>query len=301
MADKVEVAVEKRIRIDRTKQQIMLMVLAASLVTGLCLVLSVFFIKYINFNNKVIKEKDASIANYNTTIKNVGICIDKNKDGTYTDDELESCDPETVDVKSLPNTLRYNVLVEMANNQDLESVGREALSNCYHNGKKRDFAEAYYKAADEKSKLLQLQMLKMCSSLRAVPDALPASKNEEALMASLNQVFRISNYDPEALSPAGGSPVSTIEGVGVIPVSLSIPKTKMQKTMEILQNIERSIRTFQVTSASIKWSSNEDGENMLELSAQANSYYAEEKEAVEETKTVYASNKAKKSAKGSSE
>ena len=50
MAEKVEVAVGKRIKIDKTKQQIMLLVLGASLVFGVCLVFSVFFIKYINFN-----------------------------------------------------------------------------------------------------------------------------------------------------------------------------------------------------------------------------------------------------------
>ena len=54
-------------------------------------------------------------------------------------------------------------------------------------------------------------------------------------------------------------------------------------TFRVLNNIEKSIRTFNIESATIAWS----GEN-LELRAQAAAYYTDEVGAGEVTKTVYA-------------
>ena len=59
-----EAAVGKRIKISKMQQHMMLAVLGASLVFGISVVISIFFIKYIVFYTKVIDAKDQSISNY---------------------------------------------------------------------------------------------------------------------------------------------------------------------------------------------------------------------------------------------
>ena len=140
-----EVAVGKRIKISKIQQQMMLAALGTSLVVGAALVFSVFFVKYIVFNTTIIKEKDEAISNYYKAIKNVGICTTKNKEGKFSDTDLEKCDPDAIDVADIPGTLRHNVLVNMTKNNNLESVARDnQLESCYDtDGNKRDFQKLY--------------------------------------------------------------------------------------------------------------------------------------------------------------
>lgn len=53
-SEKFDTAPSKRIKISKAQQLTMLEVLVASLVFGTCAVLSVFLIKYIGFNTRVI-------------------------------------------------------------------------------------------------------------------------------------------------------------------------------------------------------------------------------------------------------
>ena len=288
-----EKAVGKRIKISKIQQQIMLAVLGTSLVFGVCLVFSVFFVKYIIFNSTVISEKDKAIEDYYSAISSVGICTDSNGDGKYTDKELEQCIPEDIAVEDIPGTLRYNTLVEMSENSNLESVARDSLAACYDvDGNKLDFTKSYQAATTEEERAQQLYMLKICSSLRVIPDALPASQNEEALLSSMNQIFLLSGLQPESLSPSSAGEVSPVEGLEVIPVSVSIEDTAT-KTTRLLENMERSIRAFYFTNASIAWSGEDSGSTRLELSAQAYAFYTNEIEATETQKTVYASKEAR--------
>ena len=114
--------------------------------------------------------------------------------------------------------------------------------------------------------------MKSCSALRVIPDALPASKNEEALLASLNKLFLESGWQPESISPGGTSnsdeEVALLPGLNVLGVNLSI-KADAGITKATLDNIERSIREFDIRSATIEW---EDG-NVLSFEAQATAYY----------------------------
>ena len=137
-------------------------------------------------------------------------------------------------------------------------------------------------------------MLKICSALRVIPDALPAQANEEALMSSLNKICNISRWETEALSPSGNA-TSGNEGLSTIPVSLSV-ESSSDTTMTVLSNIERSIRTFDLQTATISWSTN----NNLSLQSQGVAYYTENAGVVESNKTVYASNNAKKNTSASS-
>ena len=108
-------------------------------------------------------------------------------------------------------------------------------------------------------------------------------------MASLNQIFLLSGFQPESLAPGGGASASAIAGLGTIPVSF-IVETDSQTTLSVLSNMEKSIRSFDIDSATIGWS----GADQLELRVSGVAYYEEELEITEKTQKVYASKEAKK-------
>ena len=253
-------ATGKRIRISKYQQQMIGIVLVAAIVLGAAVVLSIFFIKYIIFNSKVIEGKDAAIAGYNTAMKNAEV-------------------------------LRNEVL-ELADNKALESVAQGTARECYDSdGKKKDFNELYFEAQNEEEAAELLKMMRKCSALRVIPDALPAHRNDEALMSSLDQIFKLSGWEPESLSPSGTTTESEIAGLEVIPVSLAV-EADAETTFRVLDNIERSIRSIDVSDAVIAWSGSD-----LELRAQASAYYTEDVGVEEETKVIYASDEARKANK----
>ena len=279
----------KRFRMNKLQQQMMMAALGASLLLGVSVVVSIYLIKYMNFNAKVIKRRDVAIANYDLAIKNVGICKDSDGDGKFSEKELKSCNPQAIDVSSIPGTLRYNVMVGMAANTNLESVARTSQKKCYdENGKRINFTTAYSKATSDDERSYDLKMMKMCSALRVVPDALPAQKNDEALLGSLNQIFLLSGFEPEQLSPGTNYRQSRVSGVSTIPVSLTVKRSEAE-TMSIISNIEKSIRAFSISSAQIKWGSNlGNGNTKLELLAQGAAFYSAETTVQEKTEIVRA-------------
>ena len=284
-----EVAITKRLKIDKAQQWMMIEVLGASLIVGVAIVLSLHFFKIISFNNKVIAAKDEAISHYSDTIKFAGVCRSPSG-STYTEAELEKCDPSSIMAESIPGTLRSNVLL-MAANANLESVGREyQSSDCFDaEGNKYTYDQLnqrYENAETDEARSLALGIIKICSALRVIPDALPAQKNEEALMSSLNQIFILSDWEPEALSASGTSNESPIAGLGTIPLAVSV-EASSQTTRRVLANIERSIREFNFTSAKIEWSA----DDQLDLRAQANAYYIDTITVNEKTKTIKASGK----------
>ena len=304
-----ETAVGKRIKISKIQQHMMLAALGTSLVFGVSLVFSIYFIKYISFNTKVISEKDTAISNYNIAIKNVGICTTKNADGKFSDKDLKECNPETITAEEIPDTLRNNVLIGMTEeNNDLESVARDSQSTCYDgNNRKIDFAKQYQEAlkiedAEKRAEAREnaFYMLKMCSSLRVIPDALPASKNDAALLSSMNQIFLISGLEPESLSPSKNTEVSPIAGLEAIPMNVSVKDT-VTNTTKLLQNLEKSIRSFSFQTAVISWKEETEEGQKLELNAQALAFYTNRITASENQKTLYASKDRKKSSSSSSD
>lgn len=286
MAEKI--ALSKRLKISQSQQYIILAVLVASLALGVCIVAGSYFVKTMIFNGKIIGEKDIVIGDYEKTIKNVGVCVDKNNDGKYSDEELKNCNPDEVPLNDIPGSLRHNVMTKMAKNENLEATGRASLAECKNdNGKNIDFNKEYEKAKSDDQRMYYLYLAKMCSALRAIPDALPAQQNDEALMSSLNQIFLISKWQPESIAPSGSALTSQIKGLGTIPVTLSV-EAGSDVTLSVLNNIERSIRTFEINSASIEWSK----DNKLNLSAQAAAYFTSQKQIQEDTKIIYATKKA---------
>lgn len=276
----------KRERISKAQQLTMVEVLAASLILGTCIVLATFLMKYIGFNARIITVKGEAITEYDQTLRNVGVCIDKDKNGRLSDQELEECSPNEVELQAVPGSLRYNIFQAMAQNSDLESVARKRNESCYDaQGQRIDFNEVYKNATDETERKMALQAMKVCSALRVIPDALPAQKNTEALMASLNQIFIVSDWEPESLAPRDDTVEVEIPGVEAIPVTLRV-EGDGSTVLRVLDNIERSIREFNIRSATVEW--NAVG---ISLQAQANAFYLADEVILEKDVTLRAKDK----------
>lgn len=268
-----EVAISKRAKISQAQKYMILAVLGAGAVLGVAVAMVMHFVAQIAFNANVIAAEDEAIKNYSTAIKNIGICK-KPAGETYTDEELKRCTPDSIDVATIPGTLRANILENMAANESLNSVPKDSTEACVNNetGKSYTYEEMqniYDEAETTEEIMAASELIQVCSALRVIPDALPAFKNEEALLSSLNKIFYLSGWEPETLSPTG---TSASAGFGTNLNSMSVRlavEAGTATTVRVLNNIERSIREFNVERATIQWSSNDT----LNLQAQATAYY----------------------------
>lgn len=283
-----EVAVGKRAKISEAQQYMLLAVLGASVFLGVAISLISYFIGQISFNTKIIMEEEQVIAKYSDNIKNIGVCK-KPAGSIYSNKELEECNPDNIEVSEIPGTLRANILENLAADKALNSVPKEDNTTCMNPATNKNYTykelmDIYKNATDTNSRVLASQRIRSCSALRVIPDALPAYKNEEALLASLNKLFNISNWEPESISPSGTSAASEdMAGVNTIAVDLTV-EADSGTTMTVLDNIERSIREFNFQTATIEWG----GNNTLVLRAEANAYYMDESYIEESTKTISA-------------
>lgn len=282
-----EVAISKRLKISKAQQYMLLAVFGASIFLGIAISLVSTFVRQISFNAKAIAAEEESIANYSKIIKNIGVCKTPSGGEIYSNSDLEKCDPDSIEVSEIEGSLRYNILEKLAANQALNSVPKESNSSCINPETKKNYTykelSKIYSDANGSEELSQAsQLIRSCSALRVIPDALPAFQNEEALLASLNKLFNVSGWEPESISPTGTISVSDLAaGLNTISVSLSI-EADSGTTKTILDNIERSIRDFDFNGATIEWS----GDNTLQLQANATAYYMDESTIPETTKTI---------------
>lgn len=303
VAKKNDASKTKRFKINEAQKTMLMGVFGASIVLGAALVAIIYFVKYINFNNKVITEKTEAIVNYSKTISNTGTCKKpKSKDGVYTLDELKKCHPDDIEAADVPGSLRNNILVNMASNVNLETVARNSLSVCINpdsgeNYTYKELNDMYEGASNDEERIYYFGMVKLCSALRVIPDALPTTKNEEALMSSLNKIFILSDWAPESLRPIDDSGSSDIAGLNTMPLALSVDGD-IAVTLKVISNIEKSIRAFTIDTANIKWSGELNGADQLELTARAKAYYVNQSQFKETKKTVSAKENAKKDKKG---
>ena len=283
-----EVAIEKRAKISQAQQYVLLAVLGASIFLGVAIALIFFFVKQISFNSNVIAEEEKSIVAYSNAIRDVGVCT-KPKGAVYSDEELKNCDPDSIDVSSIPGTLRANIIDNLAANTALNSVPKESSSGCVnpYTGKKYSYEELnkIYEEAESGDDLVKAsELIQSCSALRIIPDAIPAFKNEEALLSSLNKIFLITGIEPETLSPTGAAGESNYgKGLESISVRLSV-ESETPTTVGFLENVEHSIREFNIERATIEWAQG----GKLVLQAQASAFYMAPSELVETTETIKA-------------
>ena len=281
-----EVAIGKRAKISEAGQVMLLSVLGASVFLGAGLALSLFLIKQISFNARIISEEDKSIVAYSNAIRQTGICK-RPKGDTYTDEELKSCVPDAIDIADIPGTLRATILEEVAANKALDSVSTGSDRSCINSETQKEYTFEELNTIRKNAKSSEERktasvLIKSCSALRVIPDALPAFKNEEALLASLNKIFNLSNWTPDSLSPSGSSASSSMgNNLNTLSVNLSINNAGSATTLKVLDNIERSIREFDIDRATIEWAS-----GGLNLQAQATAYYVDETTLKESTTTI---------------
>ena len=281
-----EVAISKRIKITKAQQNMLLVVLIASIVLGAALAITINLVKRISFNAEVISAKDKAITDYSNVISGVGVCK-KPQGSVYTEEELKRCNPENISLSEIPGTLRAKILQELAADPALTSVLKEDEDSCINSSTGKNYTydelQEIYQSASEEERAAASDMLKACSALRVIPDALPAFRNEEALLSSLNKIFDLSGWQPESLMPGDSIAQKNDLGLSAIGLNLSI-ESNSDVTMEVLNNMERSIREFDLTNVNVEWA--EDG--YLNLSARASAYYVEPSTIVETTKTIRA-------------
>lgn len=268
-----EVAIAKRAKISQAQQYVLLAVVGASLFLGSAISIIVHLFQQISFNAGVIAEEEKAIVAYSDAIKNIGIC-EKPKGSVYSEEELKKCDPNSISISAIPNTLRANILEKMAANSALNSVPKENTSQCVNSqtGKNYTYEEMnklYREANTSEERVAASALIQSCSALRIIPDALPSYKNESALLSSLNKIFYITGIEPDSLSPTGTAGNATIgTNLGTMSVRLAV-ESNTETTIKFLDNVERSIREFNINRATIKWGS----DNTLILQAQATAYY----------------------------
>ena len=107
-------------------------------------------------------------------------------------------------------------------------------------------------------------------------------------MSSLNELFIEAQIEPESIAPRDEIVAAAVDGVSVIPVTFRMNGSGAD-VIRILDAVERSIRTFDITSGVFQWSSS--GINMR---AEAEAYYLDESLALETKKTVRAAEGEKK-------
>lgn len=281
-----EVAIGKRAKISEAQQYMLLAVLGASAFLGVAISLTSHFIDQISFNVKVIMAEDESISNYSDLIKNTGVC--KTPSGNvYSDEELKNCSPDAIEVSEISGTLRANILQQLAANEALDSVPRENSNSCINPNTSKNYTykelnKLYSEARGASELQAATTLIRSCSALRVIPDALPAYKNEEALLASLNKLYLTANWEPESISSSGTTEASELaDNLNEISVSSKI-EADFGTTIKALTNIERSIREFNITNAYIEWS----GDSAISLQFQATAYYMNRSTVVETTGTI---------------
>lgn len=299
-----EVAISKKLKISEAQQHMILSVLGASVILGASIALISKFVGQIALNSQVIAEEEQSIANYSRVIREIGVCkTPDNKNGIYSDKELENCTPDSIEAAEIPGTLRYKILMELAANEALNSVPKENSAGCrsQKTGKNYTYKELndIYEAANGPAELNEAtQLIRSCSALRVIPEALPAFQNEEALLASLNKIFLASDWEPESISPSNNTGQTEYANIpaGLNPMSVNLSlETNISTAKNVLANIERSIREFDIERATFSWNNNSN----ITIEAEATAYYMDESTLVETERTV--STGTKSTAGGSSQ
>lgn len=281
-----EIAISKRLKISEAQKYMLFSVIGASVVLGIAISLISYFVRQISFNTNIIMAEEEAISNYSNVIKNTGACKAP-KGSIYSGDELNNCIPDSVEVSEVPNTLRSGILEGLASDSALNSVPKEDNSSCVNpdtnkNYTYKELSKIYNDANGSEELNAASQLIKSCSALRVIPDALPAFKNEEALLASLNKLFNVSGWEPESISPSSNDVEEELpDGLNGISVNVSV-EASSGTTMNVLHNIERSIREFNIGSATIEWS----GSDNLLFQARATAYYMDKSIITETKKTI---------------
>lgn len=193
--------------------------------------------------------------------------------------------------KSLDNV--KNEVSDLTKNENLEVVARSRSEEC----------KKYAEVTLDENTADDIEIARTCTSLRVIPDAIPSSLNEEATLASLNQLLLWSdnNLEIKGISKTelsgvslGSSDSNTTSSLSVIGASLSLDDnaTMVKNAMD---KIESSIRNFDIASAQIDFSGEDsDNQSKIELNATYRAYYSMPVSLQTKTKKICADNQSEK-------
>lgn len=267
------VAFAKWAKIDKAQRNMFLAVCGTSIVLGVTLVSGLYFTKVISFNGKLIDEKDKIIKDYSSIQKSLS-SISKQVD-------------------------------ELRNNESLEAVSRTRAADCakYSSllNKSDEDSDSEVASIDED---IEIELARICTALRLIPDAIPSKNNTEATLASLNQLllWSDSSIQIEGLSASdsrssvaftdqdGRTVTTTLQPIGA---ALSLDDTA-EKIHRALDTIENSIRNYDISSASITFSGDSTSAEEIELRATFRAYYSNPVSIQKQTKKICADEKSEK-------
>lgn len=238
MADKVSAAdgasVLKRLKITKAQRTMFVAVCLASIALGVTLVLSIYFVKIISFQGKLITQKG------------------------YVVDALKQ---DQANLSSLASQISA-----LTKNENLESVARtRTVTDCsgYYSV---DMSLEGVKTEEE------LEKVRRCSSLRVIPDAMPAT-SETVSLDDVDTTTRIqldlimdragvdlsadsdSAVSVEATGYSGSSSSSTtgaiLEPYSMLEANINI-NGDLSKMKTFLTTIDRTIRNYDLQSATIE-------------------------------------------------
>lgn len=183
---------------------------------------------------------------------------------------------------------------ELRDDERLEVVARTRSADCLNISTK----------SLEELNINDLELAKICTSLRIIPDALPTKLNEEATMASFNQLVlwadpaiviqgiskadvgipsdTSSDSSSSSSSASDGSSEGGVTGGNLNAIGLSVTiEGETNNVQHILDTIERSVRNYDISSANVSFVSigtDENGNSTgsgLQLGAIYRAYYSE--------------------------
>lgn len=259
MADKVSAAdgasVLKRLKITKAQRTMFVAVCLASIAVGITFVLAVYFVKIISFQGKLLTQK--------------GYVVDALKQD-----------------QSNLSTLAGQISA-LTKNENLESVARtRTVTDCsgYYGV---DMSLEGVKTEEE------LEKVRRCSSLRVIPDAMPATSETVSLddvdtttRIQLDLIMDKAGVDLSADSDSAvsveetgysGSSTSSTSGSILEPYSMLEANVNIEgdlsKMKEFLATIDKTIRNYDLQSATIEIPTGNDGENGFTFTGSYYAYY----------------------------
>ena len=273
-------SVKGKIKISKAQKSTLTIVGATTVVVGAGIALIMKFSDFIKFDDKVIAQQKEAIAGYTDALKNSGACKAP-RGAEYNQDELLNCDPNETEPKDVPGTLRASILDDASSIINFESVARDAISVCIDPETSEpysssDLKEKYMEAETSNEQRYYMNAIKICSTLRVIPDALPIVRNDVAVLSSVGKIYLLSGQDPNQITlPTSGE--SSVEGLSSVPVNLPMEEENISK---LLYNISKSIRRINLLSLTL------DYRKGLEISSRAETYYTGEVISSETMKTI---------------
>lgn len=266
-------AFAKRAKIDSAQKNMLIVVCIASIILGVTIVASIYLIKKISFNTVKITENGKVIENLKVTQKNL--------------DEL------------------YTHVSNLTTNDNLEVVANKLEGRCT-----KDVVKTISEEVEK-----NIGLVRTCSALRVIPDTLPSTINsslKDKQYASNSSINWLLIHDYKSLGILGISSDDSNSQAQLVDENgqtLNLKKLGTAVNLEdtatrvnrAISTIENSIRNFDISSVSIRWSDTQrgrsSGNSVIEFSAIYNSYYSEEKTIVSNKTIICADNTSESCAK----